>query len=795
MIGCLESLIKRVRRWASRSEWSTRLLGLSRSVGTATEPGLVLIQIDGFSCSQLERALEQGRMPFLRSLIQAEGYHLYTLYSGLPSNTPAFQGEFFYGVKGVVPGFSFCDRKTLHVIRMIDPTAAARVQKDLEEQGSGLLEGGSSYVGIYSGGAAESHFCPATFGWSETLRAVNPLTLGVILFWHGWSLVRTGALLILESILAVMDCIRGLIDGQDLWKELKFVPTRVVISILFREMATIGAAIDTNRGLPVIHLNYLGYDEQAHRRGPSSAFAHWTLKGIDDAIRRVWRAARRSARRDYDVWIFSDHGQEQTIPYPVETGRSIQEAVSEVFGQLSPLPPPQLQEIRGVQFQRARWLGQSLGGRFFNWLLRNRHLSEGSAPATVVTAMGPIGHIYHTQALEQDEKEKLARALVERAGIPLVLLPMDPMKARAWTASGPFHLPDEAARILGKDHPFLEEAARDLVALCHHPEAGDFVISGWRMDRFPLTFPIENGAHAGPGPEETRAFALLPSDTPVPHERDYLRPLDLREAALRILDRSYGKTRLRFRRGQEPETVRIMTYNVHRCEGMDGKLSPGRIARVIALYHPDIVALQELDVGRNRTGRIDQAWAIAHELEMDFHFHPSLQIAEEQYGNAVLSRHPMRRIRAGGLPGLSNWPDLEPRGALWVAVTVDGQEVQVINTHLGLWFQERLFQAEALVGPEWLANPDCRNPVILCGDFNALPGSTVHRRLGAFLRDAQTSLNNHQPKATWFGRYPISRIDHVFVSPTVTVLGVQVPRTELTRVASDHLPLIVDVAL
>jgi hypothetical protein len=94
---------------------------------------------------------------------------------------------------------------------------------------------------------------------------VSPLTLGVILLWHGWSLVRTAALLVLEFVLAVVDCIRGLIDGQDLWKEFKFVPTRVAISILFREMATIGAKIDTSRGLPVIHLNYLylGYDEQA----------------------------------------------------------------------------------------------------------------------------------------------------------------------------------------------------------------------------------------------------------------------------------------------------------------------------------------------------------------------------------------------------------------------------------------------------------------------------------------------------------------------------------------------------
>ena len=92
--------------------------------------------------------------------------------------------------------------------------------------------------------------------------------------------------------------------------------------------------IDVARGLPVIHLNFLGYDEQAHRRGPSSLFAHWTLKGIDDAIARIWRAAQRSAHRHYDVWVYSDHGQEEVKPYHVLYDRSIEDAVSGVFAGL-----------------------------------------------------------------------------------------------------------------------------------------------------------------------------------------------------------------------------------------------------------------------------------------------------------------------------------------------------------------------------------------------------------------------------------------------------------------------------
>ena len=238
-----------------------------------------------------------------------------------------------------------------------------------------------------------------------------------------------------------------------------------------------------------------------------------------------------------------------------------------------------------------------------------------------------------------------------------------------------------------------------------------------------------------------------------------------------------------------------MTYNIHSCIGMEGKISPERIARVIAQYSPDVVALQELDVGRARTGRIDQANLIAQYLQMDYHFLPTVQVRKGLYGNAILTHFPMRQVRADKLPGLPGKPRLEPRGVVWVAIKAGGTEIQFINTHLGLKPSERKFQAEALLGAGWLSHPDCRGPIILCGDFNASPFSHVCRRLRTLLLDAQAELADHYPKKTLFGRFPFARIDHVFVNPGIEVIGIEVPKTELTRVASDHLPLIVEVRI
>src|SRR5579862_8740187 len=102
---------------------------------------------------------------------------------------------------------------------------------------------------------------------------------------------------------------------------------------------------------------------------------------------------------------------------------------------------------------------------------------------------------------------------------------------------------------------------------------------------------------------------------------------------------------------QEESMVRILTYNVHRCVGLDRRMDVGRVAQVIAAEAPDIVALQEVDVGRARTGRVDQAHALARRLGMAPRFHAALRVEEEQYGDAILTALPERLIRAGPLPG------------------------------------------------------------------------------------------------------------------------------------------------
>lgn len=240
---------------------------------------------------------------------------------------------------------------------------------------------------------------------------------------------------------------------------------------------------------------------------------------------------------------------------------------------------------------------------------------------------------------------------------------------------------------------------------------------------------------------------------------------------------------------------RILTYNVHRCVGVDRRLDVGRVADVIARLAPDIVALQELDVGRLRTKGVDQAHEIARRLDMAFHFHPALKVEEELYGDAVLTSLPERLVKTGPLPGHPRIAALEPRGALWLEIEVDGRPVQVINTHLGLVPREQHRQAAHLAGPAWLGDPACTGPTILLGDFNATTSSVVHRAITAKLRQSRALAPRASPTATFPSTFPVLRIDHLFVSSEIVVQDVFTPFDAICRVASDHLPLVMDFEL
>ncbi|MFP4681288.1 MAG: hypothetical protein ACLFQB_12505 [Chitinispirillaceae bacterium] len=524
-MGKLRQFVLRMKKMIPAvrlSKVAARVIGFSKAPGK--EEGLLMIQIDGLSRTQLEKALNSGKMPFTSSLLHRNHHTLHSMYSGLPSSTPAVQGEIFYGEPCAVPAFGFLNRQTGEEWSMVSAKAAVSVQKRLEKKSRSILTNGSAYSDIYNGGTEKSGFCSPDLGLSPYLQLFNPLVTFLLVLIHIPTIIRTGVLLLMELILALVDFARGLINREDFTKELSFIPARVGICVILRELITANVCIDCARGLPVIHCNLLGYDEQSHRRGPSSAFAHWTLKGIDDAVRRMYMASVRSCRRDYRVMIYSDHGQEKTLSYTQIHGITVQNSIDRMLRE------------EGFEFPADSQAPQAPPGekdllrRFFAGIVSGHHYRSMDRSPRVIS-VGPVGHVYLPGKLDRCAMLRLGKLLVTRCKVPMVMTRESEGKVRVWNRRGEFCLPRDGSKVLGPDHPFLSELGNDLVKLVHHEDAGDFVINGWDPYHFPISFPSENGAHAGPGREETHGFTILPQGCPY-KGNGFLRPSDLRKNVL-----------------------------------------------------------------------------------------------------------------------------------------------------------------------------------------------------------------------------------------------------------------------
>jgi endonuclease/exonuclease/phosphatase family metal-dependent hydrolase len=435
--------------------------------------------------------------------------------------------------------------------------------------------------------------------------------------------------------------------------------------------------------------------------------------------------------------------------------------------------------------------------------------AEELANDIIVTALGPLGHIYLPVELSDREKGDYARRLVHQEHVPLVLHRDGDGTVRAHNLRGQWRIPDDAPLVLGPDHPYLEEATADLMRLCEHPDAGDLVASGWSCEQEPVSFVHENGAHGSFGYEETRGFALIPHALHVRHRRAsngeaFMRGRDLYRAAWRFVhpDRPlihphHRGHELRPHIHHHPasaESLRVMTYNIHSCIGIDGKVRPERIVSVIKSCRADVIALQEVDARRRRSRHHEQAQFIAEALAMSHHYYAVADWGGEQYGLAVISRYPLEHVQSGHLTAADARRWTEARGAMWVKIDAPGGPVHVINTHFGLRREERLRQTAVLLGDEWLGRIPPDEPVVLCGDMNAGPKSPVCQSLGGKLLDAQTCVPNFRPRATFISTIPVRRLDHIFVSRHFHIQNVMQPRSPTAAVASDHLPVCAELA-
>jgi endonuclease/exonuclease/phosphatase family metal-dependent hydrolase len=228
--------------------------------------------------------------------------------------------------------------------------------------------------------------------------------------------------------------------------------------------------------------------------------------------------------------------------------------------------------------------------------------------------------------------------------------------------------------------------------------------------------------------------------------------------------------------------LRVVTYNIHGCLGLDLRYDPGRIAAVLREIDADIVCLQEVDARRTRGSRGDQAAFLASATESKIIVGPAAT-GRGRFANAILTRFPPLATRAIDL----EVPGYEPRSALDVDLMIDGLILRVMATHFGLHAGERRLQANRLIAA--LDNPGMRgtaaaHAVLLVGDLNEWRG-----RAGG-VRALDRCLGPSATPRTFPSWMPVLPLDRIYALGHLALRDLQVYRSPLARVASDHLPLV-----
>jgi endonuclease/exonuclease/phosphatase family metal-dependent hydrolase len=237
-----------------------------------------------------------------------------------------------------------------------------------------------------------------------------------------------------------------------------------------------------------------------------------------------------------------------------------------------------------------------------------------------------------------------------------------------------------------------------------------------------------------------------------------------------------------------PRKLRVVTYNIHRCRGLDGRTQPQRIAAVLASIEPDIIALQEV-IGASPL-KPGQAAEIGAALGMGWVMAPTRHLRNALFGNVVLSHFPVRHHQQYDL----SWKTCEPRLAQRVDLQIDENDVlHFYNVHLGTALLERREQAKKLAG--LVQDRRVVGPKIVLGDFNewarALAKDVLAERLHSI------DLTKHlRRRRTYPGFFPVVHLDHIYYEGArVEVDRVWLPKDRLALMASDHLPLVADLSI
>ena len=518
-----------------------RRLRIGPAPAPAARRRLLIVQIDGLSRSVLEEAIREGRMPFLAWLLRRT-HRLQPMVVGMPTSTPAFQMAAMYGVQPDIPGFHYHDKRRRADVYFPRAGDAALVEREQARGRTGIVEGGSTYGCVFTGGAVHNLFSFAMIKRPTGRGILAAISAFVVLLWVIVKCLALSVISVLRFLARILT--NPLVARASGWK---WLAIKIGMSIWMRQMFTLSAARDLYAGAPTVYVNFLDYDVYAHGFGPRDRRARRSLRRVDRAIHQLWRVCRRVPEHQYDVYVLSDHGQAHCTPFQhISGGRPLEQLLFDEFFlpagvlEVSPARPRGRHLSSGIKAVRSH-RGNGLFQRFINYLDEDFGTTIDQAPESAerngvrVVSAGPNAFVYFVdtpEPLTLDEIDArhhgLAEELSRRRGIGFVL---------ARSAAGPvcvfrgkrYDLREEPGPFAGRDD--LDAVVRGITDLMEMRTAGDLVIYGHDATDGTVSYIPEVGAHAGPSHDELHTFVVAPRSAVLPDPIEH--PIQLYDVFMR----------------------------------------------------------------------------------------------------------------------------------------------------------------------------------------------------------------------------------------------------------------------
>jgi hypothetical protein len=544
-----------------------RRLGRS-TVSTKDGRGFILLQIDGLSHSHLTQALEDGFMPYVKRQLASGTLVVAPWRCGLPSSTPAVQAGMMFGNRFDIPGFRWYekDRGTTMTPQRLDHIGA--LHDRISKGQRGILSGGSCYVSMFDGDAELALFTLSTLRrqrFFESMRGfgllmlflLSPLRVLRVVGLAGadyasrlsrrlLALARSLGKQLRDALHPRVRC-RKLASGWE--KELStlnpldiFSPLlHAVTDALFTEVQTFGVMLDIYRRVPAIYANYNGYDEVAHELGPDHPAAFRVLRGIDRRIHQIDRMRAHYRKREYDLYLMSDHGNTPAIPFSWQNGSTLGQHLVAAIGEGVSVDE-HIEHHHHVS-NKARYLREELRALEESALPRLRNLLTAARRRVdqyveeagisdydmtrqddvVISASGSLAHIYfnvsqrpldmievlllYPHLLSQLTTTRGIGAVIGRSGERTIVLGRERGTLDIGSTTHLVEPPNPLA-------PFgdVAYAAQQVHRLAHFPHAGDLIVLGEVQESGKVvTFESQASTHGGLGGPQTYPFIAWPA--------------------------------------------------------------------------------------------------------------------------------------------------------------------------------------------------------------------------------------------------------------------------------------------